>query len=580
MHLISCRSWSDLLFMSEISIIMEDSGPKSPDYSPRPLSSLLANEKQMNGSGGNVGGKKRKAPTIVVNLHSFVRAMHLAYNDTKYNDDKLIIPDIYTKYYVEVGLMEPETASAAKQSKTVPSNTELAKTVSSPDTANRVREQYKESLYLQLFMQIVQDLETRNATFQFSREALKYFLATRSRFVTRANFAETNQLQKTEKNRGGKAQQPLPFGAILLEYIKCTDSFVHVLHRSCKEDIAALKAIIDLDIRIPISIYDIAKRVKFETLQYRTYQEDQQQISLVDYAKIPIPSSTFKRAQILVTRYLVLLRDGNQFIINPTIEKDFSALLSKKCIPQDGYIVFDTSIGVKSKIIDIIDMRLENCTLPNAYLERLSLINSKFPKLKTLKPTNEPGNSNFLFKPLNGSGVSYIKLKPLLTAAVIGIGDRYAYATLLVEPDERELTVVTKFSVSGQAACMIATAEFQDPQQQQQQQPPTIRIKNETYTIVGGDLENVSLFAEAVLVEIRDAHKFGGISDRPVSTRDEYKQMYQVNRDIKTNESLQEMLNDPSRAEEIVEVIANSASFERVRSLFECNSSRNFEPFD
>lgn len=82
------------------------------------------------------------------------------------------------------------------------------------------------------------------------------------------------------------------------------------------------------------------------------------------------------------------------------------------------------------------------------------------------------------------------------------------------------------------------------------------------------------------MVEIRDAHKFGGISDRPVSTRDEYKQMYQVNRDIKTNESLQEMLNDPSRAEEIVEVIANSASFERVRSLFECNSSRNFEPFD
>lgn len=532
----------------------------------RKLSSLMQNAKSLVGMYGAY--LKRKAPTITVSLTNFVSIMRMMYRDSVYNGKTITIPDNYEAYYVREQLVEhaaPE-AKHAKKSAVVVSD-RLS------DANDEAKKQHSESLYLEIFMQLAQDLESRGATFQFSREALKYFLATRKRFVSHNNFLDTNSSVKSDKSKS--KLQHLSAGAILMEYLKGVDMFTSSLHRAQKDDVRALKEIIDSDMSIPVQIYTVVRHANYHQTRYL----DARQVDLptVGYAKIPIPNLTFKRAQIIVTRYLVLMMDNNQFVINSAIEKDLAQMLvdSYQTLKPTEYLVFDASVGVKSKLIDLVGMSIEGKTLPDSYMERLALVSDRYKNVKMLSPTTDTINSNYLFKPTTGFEPSYIQLKPLLTAAIIGVSDRFAYAALINDESdsEKELVVVNRFGISGSATCMIATAEFQPPTAASDS--PSVLVNGESYRIIG-DLESITLFVEAVLVEIKDAHKFAGISTRPVSSRSEYKQLYQATKDVKNNDQFVDMINDPSRISEIVELLKSSVHFDRLKAMMD--SDMQFNP--
>lgn len=540
--------------------------PSSSSSEPfRKLSTLMQNAKNLVG-----GAKKRKAPTITVSLANFVSVMSMMYRDSVFNGKTILIPDNYSLYYAHEKLVDHDAHDAKYAKKTTGSKKPAIPQAA--DVNESTKKRHAESLYLEIIMQLAQDLESRGAIFQFSREALKYFLATRKRFVSHNDFLETNNIVKADKSKS-KLSQLLP-GMILMEYLKGIDMFTSSLRRAYKEDVTALKMIIDCDISIPVQIYSVVRHAEYHQTKYCDTENGN--LSTLGYAKIPIPNSAFKRAQIIVTRYLVLVMDSNQFLINSTIEKDFTQILidSYKSLKTEEYLVFDASVGVKSKVIDLVGMSVNGQTLSDVYTNRLAFISSRYPNAKILKPTNDATNSNYIFKPINGFSVSYIQLKPLLTAAIVGISDRFAYAALINDDNDndKELVVVNRFGVSGAATCMIATAEFQSDENRQ---ACSILVGGETYRVTG-DLESVTLFTEAVLVEIKDANKFAGISTRPVSTREEYKQLYQATKDLKSNDVFIEMFNDPSRAEEIVELLTNSVNFERMKAMIE--SKMQFTP--
>lgn len=533
----------------------------------RKLSSLMQNAKSLVGMYGAY--LKRKAPTITVSLTNFVSIMRMMYRDSVYNGKTITIPDNYEAYYVHEQLVEhaaPE-AKHAKRSLVVASDN-----VRSSAANDQTKKRHSESLYLEIFMQLAQDLESRGATFQFSREALKYFLATRKRFVSHNNFLDTNGAVKSDKSKS-KLQQ-LSAGAILMEYLKGVDMFTSSLHRAQKDDVRALKEIIDSDMSIPVQIYTVVRHANYHQTRYLDARHAD--LPTVGYAKIPIPNLTFKRAQIIVTRYLVLMMDNNQFVINSAIEKDLSQMLidSYKTLKSSEYLVFDASVGVKSKLIDLVGLSIEGKTLPDSYTERLAFVSDRYKNVKMLSPTTDTVNSNYLFKPITGFEPSYIQLKPLLTAAIIGVSDRFAYAALINDESdsEKELVVVNRFGISGSATCMIATAEFQPTVASDN---PRVSINGESYRIIG-DLESVTLFVEAVLVEIKDAHKFAGISTRPVSSRSEYKQLYQATKDVKNNDQFVDMINDPSRIGEIVDLLKSSVHFDRLKAMMD--SDMQFNP--
>lgn len=553
-------------------------------------------------------GKKRKMLHQPINLLQFVEMIWRAFESTimetndETNSKRLIVPNRILKY-LNNAMVET-------------SNNE------SSSVAPELKNKNKPGVLLRLVLQAFREIEATGMTVQFSRETLKCFLATYSSFVTPSDFAHTNVLVKNEKRN--KNSSPLPPGGILLEYVKGLEMFASNMSRADKNDVKALRMIMERDIRLPYNIYYDVRNVRFVDTVYETekQQQQQQQRSSVEYVKIQ--ASNFKRAVVLLTNSVILVWDGHQFVVpSVSIEKDIptSALLKNR----DEYALFDVMISTKNKVLDLMETNVSDLVIPDNYSKRLKLIGERFPDLKcvTLNNAREHVDSSYVRKPLTGdrlSAPSYVYTKPNLTGAIVGSMDKHVLVAFRednertteyyandrdfnnndVDNDEEtfdgKLIVKTKCNIAGPTMYMITSAA-------QQAKTATsivnnvIKLGNKRYrvslpgeeTSVLGTPVNAStttmtttattttttmssttsanyhhrLFNEAIPIEIKDGNKLGNFSSYDVSHVREYKPPA-LPKDAAIFDSFNHILNNPDN---FVRLLSQSPSFGKIVAM-------------
>lgn len=406
------------------------------------------------------------------------------------------------------------------------------------------------------------ELEKQNAIFHFSKEALKFFLVTHSRFLKPSDFINTNEIGNNNNdggNGGGKFDKKsnknvtmLTCGNILNEYCKDLEKVISNLQRTEQSDIDALKLIVNYKLSLPSIMYTVKNKIQIPSVSYEYAKEDNKK---PDHVFIPITS--FKRATILVTVDTVLLYDNNFIVPSNNIEKDFTAtILQNSKLKAAEYMVLDISLGVKCKVIDLLatnyneEPENENeriswktrythkTVLPSCYDDRIAMVHDILPNVKTVNfhtyeqhvknvnETNALEDFSYIQKPRNGqpTDTSYIYIKPNLTAAVIGIQD-INVCLAFIDVEKKQFHVKTKAVLSGPALFDLGTTPMQKKKINEDNNDKTIRYGGEIYGLVG-DLKSVELFQYVIPIILKDNNKIGAISDRMISTLSEYASIF------------------------------------------------------
>jgi len=548
--------------------------------------------------------KKRKYTTTMVSLLRFVRLIWNIYTNLQFDDTKL--DDIVCKNsiasYIDDDIFENSngngtgtitsttTSKLMKISETLDDDTSSNNTVddddkdrngdditmaddedvngvgdgrNSPidfnDSVNDRIKNLSKSQRCRIFHFIINSvldiLDANNITLQFSREALKYFLVSHSRLLKPSDFADTNTITKNDR-RVGKHTMHLMNGAILNEYGKNPEIFIASLGRSDDNDVDAIKFIVQHGIILDPKIYNVCTKINVQTQKYKP---DINYTPRNDYSMILI--SNFKQTPVLVTRNIIMVYDGNQFILPPSnVERDFTSLvLSSSKLQNDDYILLDVIISTKSKVIDILEYKIGDLhELPQEYNKRLELIVEYLPtcKVATISNQNHYTDVSYIQKPNVGFGDSYIYTKSNITAAAIGIEEKNIVLAFL--SDNNNLVVKQRVTLASPVSYTMIMAPTQTNTNNNENclnndgaiannedsnknntniprevnAPPTIKYNNEVYNIIG-DVENTTLFENIIPVELRDCNKIPNLSRRPISNVSEYKPV-QVNKDLTT----------------------------------------------
>lgn len=406
-----------------------------------------------------------------------------------------------------------------------------------------------------IFQHIVMGLfaafEQKNASFIFSKEMLKYFLATYSLFIKPMDFADTNKINKND--RRSKSAGQLMNGAILLEYGKSLDSFITNMSRSEPSDVEALKFILNHKIILPRKMYQLHTTLQIEQPQYNV---DTIFHTRDDYATILI--SNFKRCLMLVTKNTVMMVDNNLCVI-PTanIERDFNiSLMSKNKLSSTDYVFLDVLLSSKTKVIDIVKYKHGDKTkLPEAYAARMKLIADLFEDIKTVNSL-QPITSNeysYIHKPKMGYGPAYIYHRSNLTAAVIGTSDKHA--VLAFEDKNKTLVIKTKASIQSPILYTITTLPYS---KNKNADNPTIKYNGIDYKIVG-DYSDVDLYETVLPVECRECNKIAHLSNRPISQVTEYKPVTNTRESLQFEVFQKSMQNNPLFAKQVVDYLKQMA---------------------
>ena len=569
--------------------------------------------------------KKRKSPVMLINLLKFVTTMQNIYDDVHYHNGRFTIPRFMS--YINNNDEEHGNAKKSKSSHvtytdtaavaiaTVTDNEKATAKKSLTKEMEALKLKYSEALYRNILIGLFLSYEKLGVTFQFSKELFKYFLATHSRFLTHRDFVTNNLLVEKRKN-----VQQLSAGGILAEYIKGLDVFKNNIAKSDKDDIVAIKLIIEHKISISPKTYNILRKAKHIENKYKFINgnstmatsttatttmtmtttairgidneesrktsnwnngntANDKDINWHEYACININS--FKRIQLLISKFIVLVKDEsqNQYVLpSVNIEKDITATLISECkFDNDEYAIFDVLLGSKNKIIDILYTNIDNCILSDAYKDRLNFIMNRFPNLKCVQVyTNNSNNfeSNCILKPLMGKNqTAYIYIKPSLTAAVVGTMDNYACLAFMI--NEKELGIRAKYNISGPTTCLITTAEYQDGSNQNLMQNKTILYNGKPFILSGELNDNIKLFKEVISVEIKDGHKLGNFSERPVSFEHEYKQTIHTAKEATINDSFMDLLQDPKTAEDFITKLATTPIFDKILYMIDKAKPKN-----
>lgn len=564
----------------------ENSAESSP---PSPSSDNALSLKKLDlpvTSSGAGGGKKRKIQYQPINLLQFVEMIWHAFESTvmetndETNSKRLIVPNRILKYL------------NATDSTTEESTMEL-------------KSKNKSGVLLRLVLQAFREIEAAGMTVQFSRETLKCFLATYSSFVTPSDFVHTNVLVKNEKRN--KNSSPLPPGGILLEYVKGLEMFASNMSRADKNDVKALRLIMERDIRLPYNIYYDVRNVKFVDTVYET-EKSQQQHQQQQREYVKIQASNFKRAVVLLTNSVILVWDGHQFVVpSVSIEKDIptSALLKNR----DEYALFDMMISTKNKVLDLMETNVSDLVIPDNYAKRLKLIGERFPDLKCVTlNTREHVDSSYVRKPLTGdrlSAPSYVYTKPNLTGAIVGSMDKHVLVAFRDDTDntveyyddddnnnsteddncindalDGSLIVKTKCNIAGPTMYMITSAA-QQAKLSTTSNNNVVRLGNKRYRVSLPSDDSTTatttaattppptsnyhhrLFSEAIPVEIKDGNKLGNLSSYDVSHVREYKPPA-LPKDAAIFDSFNHILNNPDN---FVRLLSQSPSFGKIVAM-------------
>lgn len=410
---------------------------------------------------------------------------------------------------------------------------------------NSLKMSERKVIFQHIIMGLFAAFEQKNASFIFSKEMLKYFLATYSLFIKPMDFADTNKISKSD--RRSKTTGQLVNGAILLEYGKSLDSFITNMSRSEPSDVEALKFILNHKIILPRKMYQLHTTLKIEQPNYIV---DKIFTTRNDHSTIMI--SNFKRCLMLIAKNTVMMVDNNLCVI-PTanIERDFNiSLMSKNKLSSTDYVFLDVLLSSKTKVIDIVKYKRGNATtLPESYTERLKLITELFQDIKIVSISQPVSNNEFSYihKPNIGYGPSYIYHRSNLTAAVVGTSDKHA--VLAFEDKNNTLVIKTKASIQSPILYTITTSIYS---KNKNQEKPTIKHNGIEYTIIG-DCSDVNLYENVLPVECRECNKIAHLSSRPISHVSEYKPVTNTRESSAFEIFQKSMQNNPLFAKQVAE---------------------------
>lgn len=469
--------------------------------------------------------RKRKASAMSVSLLHFVKIAYEMYEEMLFDVEKKNMSfkqPIAT--YVEHVVSPPkqmhldENAAAINNNHHINNqNNNHTEQQSGNEYMNSIEPAKREFLNLNVYKRIITELyiwyEGHNATFLFPKEIFKYFLATHTKFIKPIDFIETSSAIKNDKR--GKNTAQLINGSILYDYAKGFDAFVSSMSRSDINDISALKFVVQKGIAVPISMYNHILDMKFTPLPHT---QDLKYTPRENYSQIAITNN--KQMFVLVTKDLIFIYDGSQFTTpSANTEREFTMTLRQNSKLQDNdYILLDIMFAIKVKVIDVLRYRIgKNTELPNAYTDRLKLIESVLPniRLATISSQNPNNDCSYIQKPNEGFGQSYIYHKSNLTAAAIGTIDKNVVLAFY-DRNEDVLSVKSKVSISGPVSCMLAVMPTKITN------PPTI-INDGIAMNISGDLKDVNVFERVIPVELKDGNRLGSLSSRSISDVNEYR---------------------------------------------------------
>lgn len=418
-------------------------------------------------------------------------------------------------------------------------------------------------------------LEGVNATLHFSREHLKYFLATYQRSVTVSDFVDTNRL----KNGGAAAKKQkttsrLHNGAILVEYSKSPYMFASNLSRCESTDVEAIRFIVETGISLSSTLYrNLVWRledVEYTVDKIDTYRPDH----------VCIPIQNFKRAAVLISESVILLYDGTQFVLpTPNIERDITArMIASAQLKRKEYIVLDVLLANKLRVIDIIATNKQNFDIPEGYAERLQLITETLKDIKHVSLDEPKFDGSYIQKSMfSHNAPIYIHYKPNHTLAAIGVQNSTIY--LAYQNDNGDLVYRLNTVNSGPASLVLGVVGLQDSNASESgtttvpPSPPTISlIRDETVNrraqILGLENEpDVRLFTRAICVELKDGNKLGPLSGSPITNVREYKPPAAPkdgNGTALSVENLTAFINDPNNLGNLIKAIGKSTQFDAI----------------
>nr|AHW98264.1 GrBNV_gp37-like protein [Nilaparvata lugens endogenous nudivirus] len=462
---------------------------------------------------------KRKITNISaqesISLLTFIQILiDISKNSEFLDDGKLQLPNIaeIVDEYVQNG-----NNNNCKQSKMAADDNTNQKTPNI-NTVNKHKRRYT---YFMIILNLTNWFDEKNHILLFQREYLKYFLATYKRLVSIDDFINTNCIIRPSKKQ--KLHTPLTNGAILIEYQKSPELFASNLSRCNQDDVSALKLIIQTNIELQLSMYQVIHNMPELPLTYTVENTD---CIRENYVRVPINNA--KRAIYIVSKRIIIAYDhvNNQFQMpQPCVERDINLLKLSK-MPYKMLVLDVLMLSNKMKIIDI----LGDPQLPNNYTERLIIAQKLFPTLKVVQPVygTHTLDSSFLQKPNTTYGPVYVYYKPYQTVGVVGICNKQAL--IVYKNDEESFVYKTKAPLSGPSTFMLCTANQVklgdnkiDDSAPLQSERTTIQYQNKVFNILDLPRNDIHLFSHIISIELRDNNKLGCVSKNDIALVSEYR---------------------------------------------------------
>nr|WOJ45352.1 GrBNV gp37-like protein [Apis mellifera nudivirus] len=325
---------------------------------------------------------------------------------------------------------------------------------SSSSSSSNDNNNNNEEEYLKILMRTLADIENAHGQMHFSKEALKFYLATYTNLVRPMDFNNArNMTNSTVLNRnngggsgggGGGKKRPetqLASGAILGEYIRSLDTFLLNLSRATYNDTCALRLMLEHKISLPRRIYTEANLTQpFVDIAY---------VEIATPPQPPLSSNTenddnthvclslgnsgqFKRCAVLLTRNIILVYDGQQFSMpSALIEREIGTSLLLALPANKRYIIDMLLSGSggsgKCRIIDVLEESTTTTTSTTAknYKERMSTMQELIPNLRhveQIEDETQPQQENRIY--IGPNNKYYFCPMPWPIAVAVGLQNR------------------------------------------------------------------------------------------------------------------------------------------------------------
>lgn len=414
-------------------------------------------------------------------------------------------------------------------------------------------------LYLNVFNCLFVALERENINVTFSREHLRYFLATYHKLVSLDDFKYINKRNcgdDAATMKKNKSKNILHNGSILLEYVKSPATFQNNLSRCNVDDADALRYAINVGMTLPENIYKpLSLPVNDQIVINKTNDFHE------GYVKLMFNGT--KHYVICFTENVLLIWDGTQFTI-PSVhaEKDITAtLLYDTCKENDLYILQTVVCGNRLKIADVIYASTPSSPTDLfvsglAYVERQRLFKKLFKNWDIVKIENDNyGNSNIQVPDVyycDKAANRYVFTKPGQIVAAVGV-DKQNVLIAFKRTDDDDLEFKIKILNSGPASVILLAQPMRFMSKDRDDKFVRIRDPNgnnvKLYELPYNN--EVRIFKKYVPVELRDGTKLGSYMIGQIDDVTEYRQQ-NLQKGNNMAKLFEKIINDPKHLQDFM----------------------------